>query len=248
MQETGAYALAVVCEAVADRRTATDLADRILCREIDWIEPEGLDSHRRWQGLAAGSSHLEWHEIRHQARVAGLKAHGHFGGEPGAPDAFVARLALLLLATSGQRPDAAVLIRDSDGQKERKLGLVQARSAKDWPFPVVIGLADPKRESWILAGFEPRDHREVDALAQIQREIGTDPRLQAESLSARAPGALRSAKRILNLLVGNDLDREKACWAECALENLARRGHASGLAEYLEEIRSRLVPIFTGRR
>jgi hypothetical protein len=247
MQETGAYAFAVVCEAGADRRIATTLADRVLCQEVVWIEPESLDLHRCWQGLAAGSSHLEWHEIRDHAKAAGLKAHGHFRGEPGAPDAYAARLALWLLVKSGQRLDAAVLVRDTDGQRERRLGLEQARTGRVWPFPVLIGLADPKRESWVLAGFEPRDRREREALAQVQREVGSDPRIQADSLSARTPGALREAKRILRALIGDDPDREQACWMECPLEELAERGRLSGLADYLEEVRSRLVPLFTGR-
>jgi hypothetical protein len=246
MTQTGAYVLAVVCEADTDRRTATGLADRVLCREVDWIEPENLNGHRKWQGLVEGSSHLEWHQIKGHAHARGLKAHGHFTGEPGAPDAFAARLALLLLATTGQRPAAAVLVRDTDGQQERKLGLEQARRDRDWPFPVVIGSADPKRESWVLAGFEPRTSDEEASLAQLRQELGFDPRFRAEALSAKAPGALRDAKRVLSLLARGDYDREQSCWVDCRLEDLVERGRLNGLADYLEEVRTKLVPLFTG--
>lgn len=244
MTPTGAYVLAVVCEADADRRAATGLADRVLCREVDWIEPEILDGHRRWQGLGEGSSHLEWHQVWDLARSRGLKAHGHFLDEPGAPDARTARLALLLLATSFHPPDAAILVRDSDGQRE--LGLEQARRERNWPFPVAIGLADSKRECWVLAGFDPRTEAEEATLAQLRQELGFDPRLQSEALSARKTGALRDAKRVLSLLVGGDFDREESCLAECPLEDLVERGQLNGLADYLEEIRTRLVPLFTG--
>lgn len=246
MTQTGAYVLAVVCEADADRRTATGLADRVLCREVDWIEPEVLDGHRKWQGLLEGGSHLQWRQVKDHARARGLKAHGHFNGEPGAPDAFAARLALLLLATSGRPPDAAVLMRDTDGQQERKVGLEQARMDREWPFPVLIGCADPKRECWVLAGFEPRSPDEDAILAQLRQELGFDPRLQAEALSAKESGALRDAKRVLSLLVGGDRDREQSCWVECPLEALVERGRLNGLADYLDEVRTRLVPLFTG--
>jgi hypothetical protein len=222
MQESGAYGLAVVCEADADRRIATALADRVLCRDVEWIEPDSLGSHRRWRGLDSGSSHLEWHEAKAKAGALGRKAHGDFKGRPGAPDAFAARRALLLLM-SRQLPDAVVLVRDADRQLERRTGLEQAREDRAWPFPVIIGLAIPKRESWVLAGFEPQE-----ALAQARRETG-------------------DLKRVLELLVGDDYDREQACWTECPLEILTERGQFNGLTEYLEEVRTRLVPLFTGR-
>ena len=103
------------------------------------------------------------------------------------------------------------------------MGLEQAREDQPWPFPVIIGLAVPNRESWVLAGFEPQE-----ALAQARRETG-------------------DLKRVLKLLVGDDHDREKACWMTCPLETLAERGQSNGLAEYLEEVQTRLVPLFTGR-
>jgi hypothetical protein len=124
---------------------------------------------------------------------------------------------------SRQLPDAVVLVRDADRQLERRTGLEQAREDRAWPFPVIIGLAVPNRENWVLTGFEPQE-----ALAQARRETG-------------------DLKRVLQLLVGDDYDREEACWTECPLEILTERGQSNGLAEYLEEVRTRLVPLFTGR-
>lgn len=245
MSQTGAYVLAIVCEADADRRTATGLADRMLREEVDWIEPEILDGYRTWQGLAEGSSHLEWHQVKGYARARGVKPHGSFNGEPGAPDAFAARKALLLLAINPHPPDAVVLVRDSDGQQERRRGLEQARNYRNWPFPVLIGLADPKRECWVLAGFESRSEAENASLAQLRQELGFDPRLRSEELSAKTPGAPRDAKRIVRLLVGDTYDREQSCWVDCRLEDLIERGRLNGLADYLEEIRTRLVSLFT---
>ena len=42
-----ALSFVVVCEARADFETASDLADRVICELIDWIEPEMLHHHRR---------------------------------------------------------------------------------------------------------------------------------------------------------------------------------------------------------
>jgi hypothetical protein len=38
----------VIHEAPADFTTATELADRVLTAEIDWLDETWLDSQRRW--------------------------------------------------------------------------------------------------------------------------------------------------------------------------------------------------------
>ncbi|MEA2693041.1 MAG: hypothetical protein QOJ16_2428 [Acidobacteriota bacterium] len=241
MSATPAYILAIVCEAAADRDTATELADRVLCREVDWLEPESLPLYRRWQGLEEGSRHLEWHWIKSLAEGHRFKPHGHFRGEPGDLNAHEAHKALLLLVEAS--PDAVVLVRDTDGEERRRRGLEQARDDRPWPFPVVLGLAHSKRECWVLAGFHPQTSSEEKTLARLRKELGFDPCTGAEGLYASSPGAQRDAKRVLAALVQGP-DRERACWADADLEVLEERGQSTGLAEYLGEVRSRLVPLF----
>lgn len=248
MSSASAYSFAVVCEAAADLDLSAGLADKVFCQEVDWIEPEGLKRLRTWRGLSEGESHLEWHWVGKLAQQQGLKAHGHFLGEPGTLDAAIARKALLLLARTDRPPDAVVLARDSDGFDERRKGLGQARKDFPWPFEVVLAVAHTKRECWILAGFEPRSESETNALTDLHQELGFDPRLQAEELTAAEPQAKRNAKRVLEHLMGGSREREEDCWRNCNLDVLAERGRLTGLAEYLEEVRSRLVPIFTTRR
>jgi hypothetical protein len=238
-----AYSLVVVCEADADRRLATGLGDRVLCEEVEWLDIESLDLHRRWQGLREGSSYLKWHQVNTLAKQRGLRIKGRFEDGLGAPDARAARLALQLLATSGRQPDAVVLIRDSDGQEERRIGLEQARSSGSWPFPIAIGLAHLSRESWVLAGFEPQNEAEQERLAGLREELGFDPRFRSESLRGK-PGEPRHAKLVLERLTGKDHEREELCWTGCSLEILRSRGTTLGLAEYLDEVRERIVPIF----
>src|SRR5262245_51820255 len=127
MSPPAAYSFAVVCEAAADLDLSTGLADRVFCHEVDWIDPESLDIHRRWRGMSDPDSHLEWHWVPGLAKQQNLRAHGHFRGEPGALDAAMARKALLLLARTQNPPDAVVMVRDTDGEEERKRGLEQAR-------------------------------------------------------------------------------------------------------------------------
>lgn len=244
MGVVAAFSFAVVCEAPADLRLVADLADRVLCQEVDWLVPESLDLHRQWRGLTPSDNHLEWHWVHKLARQQNLRAHGHFGGEPGALEAAAARKALLLLARSQQPPDAVVLSRDTDGLDERRQGFQQARAAFPWPFQVVVAVAHTKRECWILTGFNPRIPQEEEALAGMRRELGFDPRLQAENLTAAEPQAPRNAKRVLDRLLAGNRDREQECWSTGDLETLKERGRLTGLSDFLDEVVERLVPLF----
>ena len=108
----------------------------------------------------------------------------------------------------------------------------------------MIGVAHTKRECWVLAGFEPRDDEESNRLAELGNELGFDPRKKAEKLTAREPSAKRSAKRVLNALTGGDQDREAQCWKKTDLSILERQGKNTGLADYLNDLKQRLVPLF----
>jgi hypothetical protein len=238
-----AFSLLVVCEAAADQRTGACLADRVLCESVDWIDSESIDLHRFWRGLDPGSDHLPWRSVKSLAKARGVKLHGHFREEPGFPDASATRLVLELARRSEAQPDAVVLLRDSDGETERRTGLEQARSAKEWPFPIAIGVAHLNRECWVLAGFEPGKSDEERALAAVQSDLGFDPRDRLDSLRGRA-GEARNAKLILVRLSGGSAEREEACWNECSLDLLRSRGTATGLADFLDEVRSRIVPLF----
>jgi hypothetical protein len=236
-------AFAVVCEAPPDHATACGLADRVFCDEVEWIEEEGLHDYRTWRGIEDHSSHLLWRDVPELAKAASIRAHGHFDGEPGAPDAHAARRALLLLKHLGGKLDGVLLIRDDDRQTERRKGLQQARQATKLTIPVVIGLAHPKRECWVLAGFDPLNTDEKESLEEVIGQLGFDPRTKAEGLTAIHDPDLRSAKRVLALLTNGERDREAACWRTARLALLAERGRNSGLADYLREIRTHFLPL-----
>jgi hypothetical protein len=246
--------IVIICEGPADQRTACVLADRVLSDSVEWMVPEMLDSFRQWRGLRRSEPFLAWKHVHTRAREAGIRTNGFFEGEPGDQDAFAARRALALLTVEGERGiDAVLLIRDSDGHaEERRRGLEQGRHGRDGLGPILIGVAHTKRECWVLAGFTPLDQVERDRVEKLREELGFDPCAHAEELTAEHPGAKRDAKRVLSFLTGEDVSREAAwireamCMKESSLAQLEERGRATGLAEFLQEIRERLVPLWTG--
>jgi hypothetical protein len=98
------------------------------------------------------------------------------------------------------KPEAILLIRDDDRDTERRRGFEQARTDARLDIPVVIGFASTKRECWVLAGFDPRDEDETRSLDELRRELGFDPRTQAENLTAHRDHHELSAKPVLAAL------------------------------------------------
>jgi len=245
------YDFGIVCEARADRDTACGLADRVLLEEVSWLDAETLDSCRRWRGASPGADFLKWTSVREECQRAGLKGiFGKFGDKSGQPDAFMARLALLLLARSEPLPEAVLLVRDSDGDARRREGLEQARDFKindnAWPFAVLIGVAEPKRECWVLAGFEPRNEDETARLEAEKQRLSFHPVREAHQLTAREHGAKKDAKVALEALTQGDMERQRACLEEITLAVLEERGSKTGLTAYLKEVRERFVPVLGG--
>ena len=77
--------------------------------------------------------------------------------------------------------------------------------------------------------------------------VVVDPRFQSDELTAsKNDQAKRSPKRVLAALTGGDHDRERRCWRETPLGTLRDRGKHNGLADYLEEVERRLVPLISG--
>ena len=241
--------IVIICEGPGDHRTVPGITDRVLSASVDWMVPEMLAAYREWRGLKRNQPFLAWKQIHTIADEAGIRINGFFNGEPGAPDAFVARRALALLKVVGEDPiDAVVLVRDSDTDKGRLKGLEQARAeVKNPNRPILIGVAHTKRECWVLAGFTPLDETEKAQLDALKQELGFDPCLHAEELTAQQDGAKRDAKRVLSLLTASSIDRESACVKECSLQQLEARGQNTGLAAFIQEIRTKLVPLWTGR-
>jgi hypothetical protein len=239
-----AFVFAVISEAKGDQEIARGLAERVFVEKIDWLEGEDLAALCHWHGFEPRSDYLSWSAIERLAKRANLVTHGRYAG---AFDERRARLALLLFNSLERQPDAVAFVRDTDNVAERVPSLERARS-RPWPFSVVLATPHTKRECWVLNGFEPRDAAETEALERIRQELGFDPCLAAERLTAKGIKGKRNAKVVLEkgLGVRTGSDREDACWQETPLDVLRTRGRETLLAAYLQEIADHLVPIVAG--
>lgn len=240
----------VVSEARADFTTATELADRVLVEAIEWMEEGLLDSQRQWIGEDLPGYHLAWTTVAQRARELGIRAQGHFNGEPGLPDAHAARRALLYVRQKFDTPDAIVLVRDIDDQGERRQGLEQARADDRSEIVIVIGVACAMRECWVICGFVPNGEDEEQLLASERQQLGSNPCLRSHDLTAKSEIAVHNAKRVLKALTQDDWDRQQQCWRDTELNVLRDRGEENGLSAYLTEVQERLAPLFAapGRR
>jgi hypothetical protein len=233
---------AVVQEAAADFATATELADRVLCEAIDWLDEDLLIHQRTWLGEMAGGHRFTWKGMKQLAQEAGIRVHGHFEGEPALPDAAAARRAILFLRRQLPDLDAIMLVRDQDDEPERRGGLEQARGQDHGGVVIVVALAVVEREAWVISGFDPQDEAESARLESERQGLGFDPRMRSHELTAcKDDAAKRSPKRVLRELSGGDQERERRCWRETALPTLRERGTENGLAAYLEEVGERLA-------
>ncbi len=235
--------MAIVCEADADFRAASTLIDRVLVEQIEWLEAENIEHVRCYAGV---ESEYEWTRLQNvdallKARKLKVKM-GHFLGEPGDPDALMARKSILLLSSMKPRPDVLVVIRDTDNQPERKDGLDQARSEYHGRPPLALGVAIIKRENWILAGFRSRDDDENQRLQAERQRLGYDPSQSPHRANSHEYRSKNCPKQVLENLMAT-ADRELECLRETALEELQTRGINVGLADFLKEIEATICPL-----
>ncbi len=237
----------VIGEARADFTTATELADRVLLEQVNWLEESTLGHQRNWVGETPAGDLLTWTSVAHLARSKNIRVHGHFAGEPGLPDAQAARRAMAFVRHQFASVDSILLIRDADDQLIRRKGLEQARNTDAIKSTIVIGLAICERESWVVSGFEAKSDEEHKIFAAETRSLGWNPSLRSHELTAgKDDTALKSPKRVLKTLAREDWNRERECWTKTLLKTLRERGVNNGLADYLAEIAHRLVPLITG--
>lgn len=239
----------VIVEGPEDARTACVLADRVVLEEgPHWLSAHMRDRMRTWTGLQSTEDFTQWREVKALARERDVGPLGHpKSGKSGGADLAQARKAIILHALMMDEEEAPVLllVRDTDTERQSQRDLEQARHQPKTPewLTVVVGVAHPKREAWVLNGFDPEDADEEEALAQMKQELGCDPRLDAHTLTASSSGAKTNAKRVLRTLVGSE-DRERRCWEEADLATLWERGEETGLRAFLTEVKERLLPLF----
>lgn len=253
----------VIGESRADAEIATKLAERILLEKIDWLEPEYLQYTFSWSGLQENTGYSCWRDIEKIIddfqetslfRIPKYKRSRETQSrKPLKPDAAraIKVLNLIRFLQRTREIKAVVLIRDLDNQPERREGLEQARLQhlnRSPKLEIIIGTANGKREAWVLNGFLPLNEEEERILVEIKTELNFDPCLESHRLrspSNQEPERIRNPKFVVARLTGEDWERERKCWGETDLQVLRDRGFETGLTDYMNEIGSRLVPIFS---
>ncbi|KAF5417701.1 MAG: hypothetical protein C5S48_00020 [Candidatus Methanogaster sp.] len=245
----------VVCEAKADAMIVQDLSDRVLLESerVSWIDSQEMVQYcREWTDYEYGIPYIIWRKIDgyiNNLSVVKPHRHGFFGDKPAEPYAITAWKALSIIKTLDSPPESVFLIVDADDQVERKIGLNQARNSDGWPFRIiVVGLAITKRECWVLAGFDPQDDDERNRLQTMRSELGFSPTRDSHRLGAKHEKDKKNAKRVLSQLTNDDHSRQKLCWRETPLSTLRENGSQNGLADFLDELEERYVPLFTDHR
>lgn len=237
--------IAVVHEAEADFTTATELADRVIVEAVGWMTDDDIVPAREWLEFTPDGLRLSWTGIDNLALEAGIRVRGHFGKDPAEPDAKAAVRAIRYLRLVYPELDAVMLIRDRDDQPERIQGFAQARAVNHDGLPIVIGLAIVTREAWVICGFDCQGDSELVLLQAVRKRLGFDPCLRSHELTAHKDITdKRSPKRALRELTADDRARERQCWFDTHLTLLRERGTDNGLADFLDDVRSRLAPLF----
>lgn len=253
----------VVVEAKADAEMATRLAERVLLDTVDWLDPELLPYCIQWRGLAENTPYSLWsgdlnkrEKLDQIAQTLGLKKMpktlGHSPDGPLQDYGAAARKAITLTRLlQDQRPEiqGVLLVIDLDIKSaDRKVGLEQVRqedSQQAAPLQIILGVANPKREAWVLNGFIPANKQEEEILETLKKELQFDPCVDAHRLRAPRidPDQSRNIKKVLARLTQGSQNREQQCWEETSLDRLKEQGQNTGLTDYLGEVSQYLPKI-----
>jgi hypothetical protein len=235
----------------------TRLIDRkTLHHAPQWLkdDPENIEGLREWTGLDANTqfttlSRLK--EISKDKYKSALRGAGPLGFSTSGPHGYewnsVRKVMILSLLGSPPIPAVIIYCRDMDQQSPERTASIEAaiEAMPNRPFAVVPALANPKREAWILNGFIAKNAPERRRLKSLRDELKFDPCEKAENLDASAHGALKDAKRVLKKLTEDNRDRELEC-LNAPWKTLRKRGKSTGLTDFLEHVKERIVPVITG--
>lgn len=247
-------AIFLLAEARADAETVTCIADRLILQHAPSEEERESGQHsvwlkarREWRGLEPESGYSKVASIQKLAKDHQIRV---LGGRGMDRDMF--RKAMLVAEkVRGENPRWMVVSRDldTDHPNERLASLEQMRAEygeKGWV--IVLAVAKPFREAWVLHGFIPSTREEESALKDERAKLGFDPTLSPERLTAQSETAKQNAKRVLNALLTaakNRRDRELACLEQTPLVTLrekAEKTNGSGLSGFCTDFERVLLP------
>lgn len=250
------------CDAQNDAEMVQHLVDQLIrLHGAEWIgglldsQSEQVRSWWKDPGSGTGRRWFDLHRCYADAAALGVTVHqGHFGGDSQRPGALMIDTAFRIVRKLHQqakhldRPTGVVVLWDADGQAdERREGIAQAVEHGLLPpsgVGYVVALADPEREAWVAAGFDPKDDDERARLEACRRELGFHPNEHPERLTARRANDKADSKRTLDALGVSD-ERERECLRIADADRralLLRRGAACGLADWIRDVETKLLP------
>jgi hypothetical protein len=241
MQPESRLVFAIAAEDRGHYEAVTRLTDRKIAEECPWTA-EILEHVRLW----LGEGDRKWASItsaRKVARERGLKLHGGFGAEPGGLKAQDCRAQLIVWKDShrAERIDAAFLVRDLD-RKEGRLEAMRFVLGDAWPFAVVAVWCQPEVEAWAIACFVAKNKAGEERLDQVRKRISFCPVAEPERLHSTVRNSDRDAKKIAEELFGGDRERSLS-WLELPFETLRQRGANIGLADLIDQLDEKIVPL-----
>lgn len=225
----------IAAEAAGDVRIARVLGDRLIAER----SARPLAEVRAWVGV--GGAWFDVHNAISVARDRGVLRRGKFQGEPGLDRARELHAILAVFADAEENPAVVVVMRDTDGGSLSE-AFAQATQEQEWPFVPVLAGPHPEVEAWLLLAWEPRDDAEIAALAGLRKELGYDPTLRQQRLTAGRSTGKHDCKRILAELAAHGESPEDR-WAVVDLGRLDDRGVGAGLTAFLFDFRTAVAKI-----
>ncbi len=234
---------------------ARDLSDRVVVeRGPSWLADlwgnrEIRESQRRWSGLERSEDWTSWVEAKELGRQRRLSVHAL--GMKGY--ASVAYRAAHLAAIQEHTPGLVVFCIDTDGSATVREELLDGlRKARVESLRFVLAVAHQECESWVLAGFVPDSAHERRLVESLEAEHGFDPTAEPHRMTPKNLSDPHDAKRICQQVFADSsthrVPRAQSCWLDTPLAELERRGSATGLPEYLANMRDAILPQVAGSR
>lgn len=238
--------VAVFAEDRLGMALARDLCDRAVLGAslergslwvVDLWQPQATRATQRtWTGIDGVAPWTTWEAAKHLAQSRGVVTHGLGLKGYGLEALRAARVAALF----DPPPDLVVLCRDTDGNASLRRNAMEGLALARAGVPVVLAVAHPEAEAWVLAGFVAANREEEAMIQALRAEHGFDPTASPHRLTAGKRADPHDAKRVCEALFpdGTASERAERCWQESPLVELLRRGSETGLPEYIADIAS----------
>lgn len=230
--------IAIVAEDDGGASLVCECCDALL-RRVDWIAGHvELEPFRTFLTPVDRRYFRPGDARNADSRGRRLRVLGHFGGEPGDPDATSFRRVYAWLQ-SDWSPDSVLVARDRDQATARRDGLEQAR--KSTTLRVALALMVPESEAWRIALVDPSSCSEQ--IAALRQDLGFDPVAEPHCLSS-SPESKKEAKAIARRLYGE----QPPPIDDRALDVLATH-EGCGAADFLRDLRTAVIePIVGGHQ